>query len=198
NNSLRDAMWDGDLNICLFVFNEEAIWVVDDKVNYSLDAEKDYRAYLERGDITNSQYEAACKEFRGGVLRLDSENFDYYLKNTSAKVLSTNDLGELFFDSACGTGDGLLDELEGHYTSGRDISAGHFKRINMLASRLPSFYINFDRHIFMHLDGSRFHEDLAHGGWVSKRGDFEFLIPDSHRYWVRKSRSYWKVRFLSG
>ncbi len=45
---LADDLWGGEKNICFFVHSGACFWVVDDKFNFSLDAEKDYRAYLDK------------------------------------------------------------------------------------------------------------------------------------------------------
>lgn len=195
NNAICDSLWNGELNICLFVLAGTNFWVIDDKVNFSLDAEKDYKAYLDKGDINKDQYEAACKEFRGGVLRLNFDNFETYLANSSAEIVSRDEIEKFFFD-LIGCNDEFLDELESHYMSGNEISSEHIRSINRISSSLPSFYINFDRKIYMHMDGARLHEELAYSDWFAKNGDFSFLIQDSQRYWLRKSRDYWKVKFL--
>jgi hypothetical protein len=196
NNSICDSLWNGELNICLFVLAGTNFWVIDDKVNFSLDAEKDYKAYLEKGDINKDQYEAACKEFRGGVLRLNFDNFERYISNSSAKIVSRDELEGFFFSSNY-SNEELLEELERYYASGHEISGDCIREINSLSSKLPSFYINFDRKIYMHMDGARLHEELAYSDWIAKNGDFSFLIPDFQRYWLRKSRDYWKVKFMS-
>ncbi len=84
-----------------------------------------------------------------------------------------------------------------HYMSGAEISSDCIRDVNLLSSMLPSFYVNFDRRIYMHMDGTRSHEELAYSDWIAKNGDFSFLIPDLQRYWLRRSRDYWKVKFLS-
>ncbi|NYF22156.1 hypothetical protein HDC36_003632 [Xanthomonas sp. JAI131] len=196
NKFMRDALWNGELSVCFFILGGGNFWVIDDKVNFSLDAEKNYKAYLDRGYIDKYQYEAACREFRGGVLRLNSDNFKQYLASSSAKIFSRSELEEFFFDSD-DSRDELLDELEMHYMSGAEISSDCIRDVNLLSSMLPSFYVNFDRRIYMHMDGTRSHEELAYSDWIAKNGDFSFLIPDLQRYWLRRSRDYWKVKFLS-
>lgn len=195
NNEVANALFDGNLNICFFISKGKTIWVVDEKFNFSLDAEKDYRAYLEKGHISEIQYLEACKEFRGGLLRLTQNNFDQYIETCCAKVTSKEELESFFFDSI-DSKYALLDEIEFHYASGCEISQKISREANLISSKLPTFYINFDRKIFMHLDGARMHEDLAYDDWSAKNGDFLYLIPDSQRYWVKNSRDYWKTRYL--
>ncbi|MEA9886743.1 hypothetical protein VDG05_20890 [Xanthomonas campestris pv. raphani] len=196
NDEVCEKLWDGTLSICFFVSDGQCVWVLDGKENFSLDGEKDYKAYLSRGYITNDQYEAACRDFRGGALKLNSSNFHQYLNNSSAKIVPMEELRE-FFLSSCIETDIILDKVEGYYLFGDEISPEICLKINHLASKLPNFYINFDRRIYMHLDGVRLHEDLAYGDWSSKNGDFSFLIPDNQRYWMKNSRDYWKIKSFS-
>ena len=82
-DNLINDLWTGEKAVCFFVHNNSCHWVVDHLYNYSLDAEPEYKAYLDKGHISNEQYEAACLHFRGGVLKLDKTTFDDYLKNDS-------------------------------------------------------------------------------------------------------------------
>jgi hypothetical protein len=83
-----------------------------------------------------------------------------------------------------------------YYLTGEALSMADFKRANVISSRFPKFYINFDRKKYMHLDYGRAHEDLAYSDWISECADFSFLIPDNERYWVKAGNDYWKLRFL--
>lgn len=65
NELLSEELWNGEKGVCFLVCKGVCYWVLDYKYNFSLDAEKDYSAYLKRGHITQEQYEQACKEFRG-------------------------------------------------------------------------------------------------------------------------------------
>lgn len=85
SQSVLDELWHGEKSICFFVRSGKCYWVVDEKYNFSLDAEKDYRAYLEGGYITQDQYEQSCKVFRGGILKMTAENFPLYLHNSNKK-----------------------------------------------------------------------------------------------------------------
>jgi hypothetical protein len=191
NQAVYDDLWEGEKSVCFFVYQGKGFWVVDEKYNFCLDAEKDYRAYLESGDITQEQYDLACKSFRGGVLRLTAESFPQYLKGAEGKVLSSVEVEGLFEP------DGeLLGRVEHHYLSGDALSAEEFKSANVIGSRLPKFYVNFDRKIYMHMDYGRSHEDSTYPGWIAQCVDFNFLIPDRERYWVKEGNDYWKFRFL--
>lgn len=85
NQSVFDDLWNGEKSVCFFVHSGRCFWAVDEKYNFCLDAEKDYRAYLEGGDITQEQYDLACKEFRGGILRMTADNFPQYLQSSNEK-----------------------------------------------------------------------------------------------------------------
>ncbi|WP_236190338.1 hypothetical protein [Pseudomonas paraglycinae] len=191
NQAVCDDLWEGEKSIGFFVCCGSCFWVVDEKYNFCLDAEKDYRAYLESGDITQEQYELACKNFRGGVLRLTAENFPQYLKASEGKVLSPLELDALFEPDGK-----LFERIEQHYLSGEALSVDEFKLANIFVSRLPKFYVNFDRKIYMHMDYGRCHEESAYPGWIAQCVDFNFLIPDRERYWVKEGSDYWKLRFL--
>lgn len=195
SQSLFDELWGGEKCICLFIRLGQCFWVVDYKYNFCLDAEKDYRAYLDKGHITKNQYLLACKEFRGGVLKLTSGNFMQYISCEEVQVLSGKEIRNIFV-MGLGTGGLLYERIERHYLSGTELSVDDFKMANTFVSRLPMFYVNFDREIYMHMDGGRSHEDLAYPGWLATCGDFGYLIPDKEKYWVLDSKDYWKFRFL--
>lgn len=192
---LADDLWGGEKNICFFVHSGACFWVVDDKFNFILDAEKDYRAYLDKGHITQEQYASACMTFRGGVLKLTAENFLKYLRAGERWVLSRQDLKDMF---VCGLdmSESLHGRIEGYYLSGVELSASYFHDANTVVSRLPMFYVNFDRKIYMHMDFNRAHEELAYSDWLAKCSDFCHLVPDRERYWVLEGMDYWKYRFL--
>lgn len=189
-----EELWEGEKGICFFVHKECCYWVLDYKYNFSLDAEPDYRGYLEKGRITREQYDASCKSFRGGVLKLTAENFLKYIEYVGEGALDFKGIERIF---TYGEGDfkGLLARAEKYYLSGEGLSEQDILLVGNLASRLPMFYVNFDRKIYMHMDFGRSHEDLVYSDWYSSRSDFSFLIPDAQRYWIQGG-DHWKIRFL--
>ncbi|QDD90645.1 hypothetical protein [Pseudomonas oryzihabitans] len=193
--SLVDDLWSGEKSICFFVHSGKCFWVADDKFNFSLDAERDYRAYLDKGHINLEQYTSACISFRGGILKLTAESFLKYLMAEGRQVLSKQELKDIF---TCGLGlsESLYGKIEGYYFSGAELSAKDFGEANAVASRLPMFYVNFDRKIYMHMDYGRGHEDLAYSDWFAKCSDFCYLVPDREKYWVLGGMDFWKYRFL--
>lgn len=92
---LTEELWSGEKNICFFVHEGKCFWVVDEKFNFSLDAEKEYRAYLDKGNISLDQYTAACSLFRDGVLNLNSDNFLKYLMAEGRLVFSREVLEDI-------------------------------------------------------------------------------------------------------
>ncbi|AKK01313.1 hypothetical protein PHLH5_14080 [Pseudomonas sp. Cab53] len=191
SQSVLDDLWRGEKSICFFVHAGKCYWVVDEKYNFSLDAEKDYRAYLDSGEITQEQYEQSCKSFRGGILKMTAENFPQYLGDSSGKILSPSDLNDFI-----GADFEVFEKVEYYFLTGEGLTQDLFKRANMIHSRFPRFYINFDRKIFMHMDDARVHEGLAYPDWIAECFDFSFLIPASERYWVVAGNDYWKLRFV--
>nr|WP_314489734.1 hypothetical protein [uncultured Pseudomonas sp.] len=195
NRASYSDLWDGEKSICFFVYLGQCFWVLDSKYNFCLDAEKDYKAYLEKGHITRDQYFSACKEFRGGVLRLSSENFMKYISGQEGIVFSRSEIESVFI-AGVDLSDSLYQRIEKYHLVGAQLSASEFKAAKNIACLLPEFYINFDRKIYMHMDSCRSHEDLAYPDWVSICADFSHLIPDMERYWILKSKDYWKARFI--
>lgn len=192
---ISDELWDGEKSICFFVCLGSFFWIVDDKCNFSLDAEKDYRAYLEKGHITQEQYISACKSFRNGILRLTADNFSEYMMARERHVLSQQDIKNLFEYEANLT-QSLHKKVEQYYVSGIALSPEDFRAVNAVAFKLPAFYVNFDRRIYMHMEYGRTHEDLAYADWHAQCSDFCHLIPDIEKYWALDGKDFWKYRFI--
>lgn len=193
--ALLEDLLSGEKSICFFVSEGHCYWALDYRYNFALDAEKDYLGYLAKGHITGFQFEQACKDFRGGILKLTSGNFMRYLTNVCEGVFSSNELKTILHAEGESGSQGLLKRVEKFYLSGEKLNADELNFSARLVSRLPTFYVNFDRDIYMHLDSGRFHEDLAYPGWFSRCSDFSFLIPDKERYWALNG-DYWKLRFI--
>jgi len=193
NDETADRLWSGELCIGFIVHMGKIRWLIDVKDNFSLNAEIDYRAYLEKKIISESQYEAACRAFRGGILNLTSDNFLEYLGPRIGHVYSKPDLMGFMFR---GTHDpvSILDKVESSLVTGGGLADSESRRAQIMASRLPLFYINFDRKMYMYLEKNRFHEKSAGVEWFAQYGDFLALIPDSERYWIFGGRDYWKCR----
>ncbi|MBI6856194.1 hypothetical protein YA0002_25885, partial [Pseudomonas cichorii] len=127
NQTVFDDLWSGERSVAFFVHSGKCYWVVDEKYNFSLDAEKDYRAYLDDGDITQEQYEQSCKNFRGGILKMTAENFPQYLNDSSKKILSSNDLvGFIGADSE------VFEKVENYFLTGEGLTPTLFKQANII------------------------------------------------------------------
>lgn len=194
-NLLVEDLWNGDKGICFFVHSGRSFWVADEKFNFSLDAGKDYRAYFDKGHITKEQYDAACSSFREGILNLTANNFLKYLNSKERLILTVQNLKEILEYNIL-LGVQLHQRIEQYYLSGSELEVSEFAVANVVSSRLPMFYVNFDRDIYMHMDYGRAHEDLAYSGWLAKCADFCYLVPDRERYWVSGAVDFWKYRFL--
>lgn len=192
---LINELWSGEMSVGVFVHSGTFYWMIDHAYNFTLDAERDYRAYLKKGDITAEQYDSACKAFRQGFLTLTKENFRDYLLAAGESLVSRGVLEKLLYTAAHTEIGDLVMAAERHFVTGEPLGNDTFRIANEAASTLPLFYVNFDRKIFMHMDVDRSHEDLAHTDWFAKFGDFSFLIPDSERYWTSKGDA-WKLRFV--
>ncbi|MDH1300253.1 hypothetical protein [Achromobacter sp. GD03932] len=193
--STATELWMGDKGIAFFVHSGMFYWVFDEKFNFSLDAEREYRAYLDKGHINRKQYDAACLSFRGGILKLTADNFLDYLYSGEEKILSSQELKEVLGHGLDLDGE-LHQSIEKYYLFGGDLSKDGFSGANIIASRLPKFYVNFDRKIYIHMDFGRAHEDLVYADWFAGCEDFCYLIPDRERYWFLHGSDYWKLRFL--
>lgn len=191
-------LWIREKSICFCVHNEKYYWILDYRYNLTLNVEKEYRALLNMGDITEEQFFSACQIFRGGVLNLDETNFLKYLETETVQQCTMQELRDLLQHNNYPSNISLLDRMEKFYLDGNDLTTEDFKASNELASRLPLFYINFDRKIYLHMDWQRRHEDLAYSDWLAQAGDFNYLVPDKEKYWVQDNRDFWKLRYLQG
>lgn len=191
DQSVFDNLWNGEKSICCFIHAGERYWILDEKYNFTLDADKDYRAYLESGKISQQEYEQCCKSFRGGILKMTAENFPQYLDDSREKILSSMDLKNFI-----GADNNVFRQVEHYFLTGEGLTPDLYKRVNVIHSRFPKFYINFDRKIFMHMDDVRLHEKYAYPDWDAQCFDFSFLIPARERYWVVEGNDYWKLLFV--
>ena len=196
DQTICDDLWSGEKSICFFVCSGEYFWILDYKYNFSLDAEKDYQAYLDKGHISQEQFVEASKEFRGGILKLTADNFLQYKDMKTTKTISNKDLREFIREDNFLNNSTLLEKVEKFFLFGSKLNGEDFRSSNVISSKLPMFYINFDRKIYMHMDWERSHEELAYSDWLAKASDFNFLIPDAEKYWVQESKDFWKLKFL--
>jgi len=198
DRNLDSDLWNGERSIGMFVHRTKTYWVIDYKYNFTLDAEADYKAYLAKGHITEEQFLTACKTFRGGVLKLSSDNFLQYLRLDSVIQASPNELKNYFLlGFSAGERGVLYRKVENCLIYGTELDSDDFKRANEIVSKLPLFYINFDRKIYMHMDWDRCHESLVPKDWSAKVRDFSFFILDDDVYWEIDNLNFWRFKCLS-
>ncbi|KDM90061.1 hypothetical protein [Photobacterium galatheae] len=189
SDDLIEDLWNGESAVCFFVNNRECYWLIDKKYNICLDGEKEYQAYLNKGYITKEQYDKACRDFRNGILKLNSENFMNYVdldhvRNFSVDIFNN----EVVLDYA------LCKKVENYLVYGDELSKEDFLLSQKIVCLLPLFYINFDRKLFMHMDWGRNHEDTIYESWSGSCGDFLSLIPDDQKYWIHQRKDFWKFK----
>ena len=133
-------------------------------------------------------------EFRGGILKLTKESFLRYRAGETAKITTTEVLHREFFIEDTGQYRELSTCMQKEISFNIPMREDLVQLRMRLFSKLPKFYINYDRKIFMHMVRGRFYESAALDGWWAAEGDFEHMIPISHRYWVRSIKEdFWSV-----
>ncbi|ODS22573.1 hypothetical protein AB835_13450 [Candidatus Endobugula sertula] len=196
---LDEELWNGERSICMFVHRNKTYWVIDYKYNFTLDAEADYKAYLDKGHITKDQYLEACKNFRNGILKLSAENFLQYLKLDSVILTNAEELKDYLLSGFLTDEiDTLYRKVESFLVYGSKLCPNDFKRANQLVCKLPLFYINFDKKSYMHMDWDRYHETLVPSDWHAEARDFGNSILDSDVYWQTNSYNFWHFRKVAG
>ena len=196
---LDEELWNGERSICMSIHRNKTYWLIDYKYNFTIDAEADYKAYLDKGHITKEQYLEACKNFRNGILKLSDENFLQYLKLDSVILTNSEELKDyLLLGFSSDEIDMLCSKVESFLVEGSKLCPEDFKRANQLVSKLPLFYINFDKKSYIHMDWDRCHETLAPNGWHAEASDFGDSILESDAYWQSNSYNFWRFRKVVG
>lgn len=191
SEELKEDLWSGESAICFVVHGRACYWLIDKKYNICLDGEKEYRAYLDKGHITEEQFSNACNDFRNGILKLTFDNFGDYLSLDTVKKFTPRDFyTEVILD------DELYIKVENRLVFGDHLSDKDCKLCNEFSVLLPLFYINFDRRIFMHMDWERNHESSVYDDWIGRSSDFSTLIPEKQKYWFYQGNDYWKFKSL--
>lgn len=90
----------------------------------------------------------------------------------------------------------LYEKIENHLAYGLEVSQDEFATVNRIASKLPLFFINFDREHYFHMDWDRSHESLAPQGWDACSKDFYWFIPRSEIYWRVEEYDFWKLKYI--
>jgi hypothetical protein len=160
--------------------------------------DKSYLRFLPTGKSMKQHKDDIIENYRGGIPTLTAERFLEYLSGNSAKVVTTDLLRDEFFYEDIGQYSTLSKSME-RSISFDDPASEELIQLRMrLFSKLPKFYINYDRKIFMHMVHGRSYESVVLDGWWGAQGDFEHMIPTSHRYWVRDMQEdFWAVTNFS-
>ena len=191
--NLETRVFNGELDIAIFVVNSKHSFIFDDKENYIIDIRTIYKDYLEKEIISHNQYIQALKIYRGGASLLTKNNvFDYFdsldisprdkkwMVNYFIEGYDLNKLKNIYYF------------IESSLMSSNDIIT--LEDWNKLEGRLPRFYINLDRNIFMHTNWDREFENNLPQGWRGEASSrFWSLVPDEQSYWHIENMNFWKL-----
>lgn len=195
---LRDSILKRENCIGFFVYSGDYFWIIDWEAHFNLDQKKNFDAHLKRGDFKKDQYEKALQSFRDGIPTLSPEYFSKYRDGKSAKVVQTKILSDEFFRDDNGQYIMLENSMQEELSFNTTTPAHLVDLRIQLLSKLPKFYVNFDRKVFMHMVRGRTYEAVVLDGWWGAECDFEHMIPTSYRYWVRScDEDYWAITNFS-
>lgn len=190
---LENMVFAGELEIAIFVVNRKHHFVFDDKENYIIDIETIYKRYLENGIISPEQYEKSLHFYRGGASVLNKNNIFNYFSSLEIQPKDETFMREYFSRGY------NLDTLQEIYRYTETQLAYSNKPISLtdwfkLKARLPRFYINLDRNIFMHTNWDRDFENNLPTGWIGQASyQFGLLVPDHESYWNIEGMNFWKL-----
>lgn len=170
---------------------------------FNLDQKKNFDAAIKKYQDNPrllGEYQKSYKEFRSGIVTLTEDLFPTYRDDDLAKVVTTDMLRNEFFHEDNGQYADLSGATEIELSFNTPMSEDLVQLRIRLFSKLPKFYINYDRKIFMHMVRGRFYDKVVLDGWWGAECDFEHMIPTSHRYWVRSvDEDFWAVtKFSNG
>ena len=191
--NLETRVFNGELDIAIFVVNSKHYFIFDDKENYIIDIRTIYKDYLEKEIISHNQYIQALKLYRGGASLLTKNNvFDYFdsldisprdkkwMVNYFIEGYDLNKLKNIYYF------------IERSLMSSNEIIT--LEDWNKLEGRLPRFYINLDRNIFMHTSWDREFENNLPQSWRGEASSrFWSLVPDEQSYWHIENMNFWKL-----
>lgn len=200
---LREKILHREQCIGFVVYKGEEVWLLDWPDYFTLDQQKNidamcseerYRRFMPAG-LTASQWnEKLRREFRNGIPTLTADLFPHYRDGETAKVVTTDMLRREFFFEDTGQYSDLSREMEAELSFNTPMREELVQLRARLFSKLPKFYVNYDRKIFMHMIQGRSYEAVVLDGWWGAECDFEHMIPTSHRYWVRSTEEdFWAV-----
>lgn len=207
DSKLRSKIVNRQERIAFFVFNREFFWVIDWDENFNLNhignidaicKNENLMRYLPAGKTIDMYRMEVIRKYRGGIPILTSDLLSTYLSGEDAKIVTTNSLRKEFFIDDAGQYGALSKEMELEISFNKPMREELVQLRFSVFSKLPSFYINFDRKIFMHMVRNRSYEKSVLDGWWGSVGDFEHMIPASERYWVRSLKEdFWAATNFS-
>ncbi|MBK4772817.1 MAG: hypothetical protein FT726_24750 [Pantoea sp. Morm] len=190
---IHDSLFNGDVDIAIFVLNGSHYYIIDSKENYCIDVRPEYDAYIQNGWLKPEQLDEALNSFRGGIPLLDKSNFFEYMKIANVKCFTKSWMHNFFIhnktkEDLCS----FYSYIENFLSTSNEAVRPDWDEWRL---RLPKFYINFDKKIFQHTDWERDHENLAPPNWSSQKNNmFGLLVPDSEQYWIIDGMNFWKLK----
>lgn len=193
NKTLSDEILSQNYEIGFYVHNRSYYWIVDQSSNFTMNYLKtidyicrseDFKSVKPRNLTVEQWRQEMIRSFRGGIPVLTEDLFSIYRDNENTAVVSTDALREFIWSVDI--------EIYSRLSRGMDdfMSLGVFPSNDMIGDfdnlnhKLPKYYINYDRQIFIHKCNEQSHETDALDGWFAEYGDFLHMIPTSHRYWT--------------
>lgn len=201
DSGTREGLLKREECIGFFVFQGRYHWIVAWEAFFNLDQKKNFDAAIEKykdNPRLLAEYQKAQKEFRSGIATLTEDSFPAFRDGDLAKIVTTEMLRGEFFLEDHGDYSRLSASIEQSLSFDTAASEDLIQLRMRLFSKLPKFYINYDRKIFMHMVRGRFYDKVVLDGWWGAECDFEHMIPTSHRYWVRNiGEDFWAVTNFS-
>ena len=197
-DNLLEDLWLNEKSFAYFFVNGKGHWVIDHKYNYHLDLEIQARQLLDFNRIDLATFERGMRESRGGLSKLTKDNVNQYLSQKETKIFTLEQSKEILFTAVDNKElNNIYDLMERSIESGSKVGQDSFNWIELIKSRLPKYYINFDRNIFYHVDWDYNPEKfVGNDNWISKPFDFSLYIRTSDNYWIHHNNNFWKANYL--
>lgn len=184
NKFLLNEIFEGRIDIAIFVVNSNYIFVFDDKDNFTIDMKPFYEKYFIDKIITREEYEYAIQNCRGGALELNKNTLYKYFSSIEISPKSIDFMKKFFTD---GKDKKFMDKI---YLN----SSEYRNDLDFLKMKIPRFYINFDRKWFFHDYPDRFFEKELPLSWFGKYcNDLHSLLPIEYRYWIIEKMDFSKI-----
>ncbi|MCW9732233.1 hypothetical protein L5B97_01820 [Avibacterium sp. 20-15] len=184
NDFLLNEIFEGRIDIAIFVVDRNYLFVFDDKENFTIDIRPFYKRYLNDGIITKEQYTYAINHYRGGAFTLDKASINKYMSSIKIKPKDIIEMKNFFYRGF---------DLSFFYKVYLNPMKFH-NELNKIKLKIPKFYINLDKNIFFHNYKDRDFEKEQPKNWSSTYSDnFLSLIPIEYKYWVVNNMDFSKI-----